>query len=286
VQDLYDAIHEDFVRLDLPNLSIADKIFVQGTRVRLDSHFFDSRTSRPVATIAPELVRGLMANDSETARYYKLIRVRIWQDELILSMYFRAFQLGRRLFLEVNYFLLPPTNKEYHRVDTITLTPSWRTVLVWFGKSVTLATGLLLIGPPDLLMQLGQVVSYWLIRLYDWYMVLEDPIYDYGSSVSIRDLGSGSEYHSQFQLADQEMYRKIIEECFFNSVVDFLDARNVDTSLLRDRETTIINSGLIISGGSVSSGNLAIGTKARAGLRARKEAAKRPVSVGAAGGQQ
>ena len=48
-----------------------------------------------------------------------------------------------------------------------------------------------------------------------------------------------------------------------DAVIDLLDARNIDTSDLRDQRASIINSGLIVHGG-LQAGAVAVGTEAKA----------------------
>jgi len=53
------------------------------------------------------------------------------------------------------------------------------------------------------------------------------------------------------------MHIKIIERQLLESVVEFLDARNIDTSDSKKRQDTILNNGVIVSGGSFTAGTQA-----------------------------
>jgi hypothetical protein len=48
-----------------------------------------------------------------------------------------------------------------------------------------------------------------------------------------------------------------------DTIVDFLDSRNVDTSEIKERRTTILNNGVIMSGGSIQAQSVAVGRDAK-----------------------
>ncbi|MCP4147245.1 MAG: hypothetical protein GY757_05795, partial [bacterium] len=48
-----------------------------------------------------------------------------------------------------------------------------------------------------------------------------------------------------------------------NSIIEFLDSKNVDTSDLKEKTSTILNSGVIISGGAMTAENITVGEKAK-----------------------
>ena len=58
---------------------------------------------------------------------------------------------------------------------------------------------------------------------------------------------------------------KIIQKIIFRSMVDFLDDHGVDTHELAERQTTIQNNGVLVTGSAtVSATNIAAGPKAKA----------------------
>ncbi|MBI2402246.1 MAG: hypothetical protein HYV20_05830, partial [Gemmatimonadetes bacterium] len=65
---------------------------------------------------------------------------------------------------------------------------------------------------------------------------------------------------------DKEMYQKAFDRQVLDTMVDFLDARHIDVSDLRDREAVILNTGVIVQGGDVTAQTLAVGTGAQAGV--------------------
>ncbi len=74
----------------------------------------------------------------------------------------------------------------------------------------------------------------------------------------------------------------MLERSILDSTIDFLEAKNVDTSDLKERKTTILNSGVIVSGGSIEAKSPGGGaTRAGAGDPGegrRRACAGRPVA--------
>jgi hypothetical protein len=63
-------------------------------------------------------------------------------------------------------------------------------------------------------------------------------------------------------MLDKEMYVKVFEKQLLFAVKGFLDAHNIDTSDIQERQTTILNSGVIVQGGEINAEALAVGTGA------------------------
>jgi hypothetical protein len=77
------------------------------------------------------------------------------------------------------------------------------------------------------------------------------------------------------------MYVKLTEQQLFEAIISFLDARNIDTSDLKERQTTVMNNGVIVSGGQINAQSMAVGTGARAWAgQALKSARPAPKSAG------
>jgi len=59
------------------------------------------------------------------------------------------------------------------------------------------------------------------------------------------------------------MYLKAIERQILDALVEFLKSKNIDTSDLKASQQTILNTGVVVSGGSVTAENLSVGAGAR-----------------------
>jgi hypothetical protein len=77
------------------------------------------------------------------------------------------------------------------------------------------------------------------------------------------------------------MHLKILERQILDTIVRFLDARNIDTSDLKERQTTILNNGLLVSGsGTIHAESLAVGTNSQAFVDKVKESGLRLLNRG------
>ena len=86
--------------------------------------------------------------------------------------------------------------------------------------------------------------------------LITNKVFNYGTNKSIREEVSSSNYQNYFQILDQDIYLNSIQRRIFDAIIEFLDSKGIDISDLKERKTTILNSGLIVSGDSVETQNL------------------------------
>ena len=98
----------------------------------------------------------------------------------------------------------------------------------------------------------------------DQLRISSDGLFDYGALRSIRERNTSGEYRRYFQKLDKEMYAKTIERLLFDTMASFLDSRDIDTSAFNERRSTILNNGVMVTGGSFTAGSVAAGKKAKA----------------------
>lgn len=264
VSELYDYVTDAMRGLGLSNLCLEDKLYVNGQEIRDDPRFLPDKYARPYTQIDPALMQHFKETPSEDIRYYKCIRVISWRGELVLSIFIRFRKAGKSLFAEGDYLLMPPVKEEYHEIDTVESVWTVRKVLR-LAKQTFVQPFLLWLSSPGRLFAL--VFHNWLLmrrqrRAED--LIRENPAFDYGASTSLREAASSSVYRRYFQKLDKEMYVKIIANQLLDSIVSFLDARNIDTTDLKKRQEAILNYGVIVSGGTLSAGNIAVGDQAEA----------------------
>jgi hypothetical protein len=123
------------------------------------------------------------------------------------------------------------------------------------------------VAPFALLQRAGRPLQAWSQRREWLREVRDDPQFDYGAQPSLRERTSSSAFEQHFQRLDAEMFLKILERQLLDAIVDFLDAHDIDTSDLKERETAILNNGVIVTGGAVNAQSLAVGQASRATTR-------------------
>jgi hypothetical protein len=102
--------------------------------------------------------------------------------------------------------------------------------------------------------------------------VRRNPGFNYGAERSLREHASDWRYRVYFQRLDEEMHLKTVEQRLLDTLIDFLDEHQIDTSALKERETTILNNGVMVSGGTLRADTLAVGDKAHASSSTRHRA--------------
>jgi len=262
VRELYDCIDQAMKALKLPRLTISDKLYVHGTAISDYPIFFDALKKRPITRIDNRQMKQWMETFSEDVRYYKCMRVLSWNGELIVSIFIRFIQIEKNLFVEANYMLLPPLKEEYYLLDLLGTSSTWEKLWNLAVPSFLSTFSLWLLSPLRVLAYLFRDWSANSEQARIERLIATNPAFDYGASTSLRQEASSSAYRLHFQKLDKEMYVKIIERQLLESIIGFLDSKNIDTTDLKARQEMILNNGVIVSGGSVE--NLAFGEKAKA----------------------
>lgn len=121
--DLYAGVERGLAALDMRNLTIEDRVFVNGADIRDDRALLPSPTGRPSSTVSEDALRQLMVVPTHRLRHYTCIRVTDWRGQLVLSLYLRFAVANGRLFCELSDFLLLPLKPELHRSDGISPEP-------------------------------------------------------------------------------------------------------------------------------------------------------------------
>jgi hypothetical protein len=195
-----------------------------------------------------------------------------WRGELVLTVFLRFTQVSDKLFTEVNYLLLPPLHRGYRRADQIARSLTWRRRAQLAGHALVATPLLWLLAPFALIDAAAAPYRHWRERRRWRREVLENPAFDYGAGPTLRERTSSPNFDNYFQKLDSEMYQKVIERQLLDGLVEFLDARGIDTSDLKERETAILNNGVIVTGGSVRAESLAVGRRALATTRRKAKA--------------
>ena len=261
LEDLYHEVDESVGRLALDGLAASDVYFVSGTDIRHDRDILPDIHARPIDRLSPELARHYKNSSDSRVRHYRWYRIHDWGNELIVSQFFRCSRRGRLMFVEINRYLLTPLADPYRKVDMLS---SARHVFQRLALS-------LLAGPfmvPGSLLLLFNRFNHAIERLLGsrerrrWHEIEENPRFDYGAQTPLRQAFSSDKFLHYFQKVDGDSYNKMFDREILDAICSFLDAHNIDTSDLRERQNVIMNSGIIVQGGDVRAESLAVGTGA------------------------
>jgi hypothetical protein len=264
LDELYRHVDEAIESLGLPGLSVEDRLFVEGRALGQDGRFLAGPEVRPATSASPTIIEEFLGGGAESVRHYKTVRVVAWGGELVLSIFLRFSMVQHNLFAETSYFLLPPVEEAFHEVDRLNARPTWsqRGKLVVEAACATPVRTLA--APFNVVRTLARPLRRWLVARRVRREIKHDGAFDYGAPTSIRDAFKSPNFRQYFQKLDREMCAKVIERELFDCIVAFLDARDIDTTDLKERESTILNNGVIVTGGSIQAESMAVGERARA----------------------
>jgi hypothetical protein len=262
--EIYDTVDSSVVSLGFEGLSTRDHFFVSGTDIRDDRALLSHVNGRPAQVLDTELAARYRLGSDLRIRQYKWIRVQDWGNELVMSFFLRFCLKGNSLFVELKRYLLTPISEKYRQVDKIPQL-SFRSLGKLLQSSVFIGPLCALFSP----LVIGMKIYKGIERLFDTEgrqrrtMINDNPLFDYGAETSIRQKFSSDQFTHYFQKIDGDFYIKILEREILDEIVCFLDDHNIDTSDIKERQTTILNSGIIVHGGDVKADSLAVGAGAQ-----------------------
>lgn len=257
---LYGRIAHDIQQLSLDRVSIEDRLYVNGRDIRDDKRFLENPLARPKSQVPPEFLASAMLDPTEKKfRHYRCVRVVDWSGELVLSIFLRCTNLSHNLFVEASYFLLCPVGEGFRSVDSLGTHFSVKRAINVALMTAISAPFLAIFAPLILFSKGVKAIDRWSARRKEREEILNNPNFDYGASFSARQWASPNEYRRYFQKLDKEMYLKVLEKNILDSILTFLEENNIDVSELRQRQSIILNNGVIMSGGSMNAENVSVG---------------------------
>ncbi|NEZ64598.1 hypothetical protein D0962_17690 [Leptolyngbyaceae cyanobacterium CCMR0082] len=264
VSELYDYIANSIFRLDLENLSIEDNLYVNGEEIRDREDFLPNPLMRPITKVEDSFIKSFIENPTHFARHYRCIRVTDWKGELILSIFLRFSKSGQNLFVEANYYLLTPLNKYYRQYDQIKPEPSSEDIRKMALETLFSTFSFGISSITSVFQRFNNSRKKKNQRKEKEKEIKSNYAFNYGAVTSLRERVSHSNaYNRYFQKLDKEMYLKSIESRIVDGLSKFLDTKNIDTSDFKETRSTILNHGVMVSGGSVQTQNLTVGERAK-----------------------
>jgi hypothetical protein len=211
-----------------------------------------------------DMIEAMDDSPADGARSYLCTNIVDWSGEIVLSVYLRCKKGDTNLFVEASYFLLAPPKRSFFKIDEAD--PQLRLVAIAriLFRSAVFSAFMLVAAVFRLLAWMQAPINHWLERRRIRRAMKRNPRFNFGAVTSIRELGMENYYRVYFQQLDKERHVKTVEQCTIDAIVEFLGVHNIDTSDIRDRRSTILNNGVIVSGGNLNAGNMSVGENAKA----------------------
>lgn len=259
LSELYTTLASDMKKLNLSNLLVEDKLYIDGKEIRERREILPNPFAHPVTWLDDEIVlkykdciTSEQANTPEqrsddAIRYYQCYRVDSWQGDLVLSFFLRFYRTGNNLLIEGHCHVLPPIEERYREIDELRTRLDLRWLWNLFCRIAAPAYFILILLTPYRL--LGHILKDWLsIRRWRTQKEIEHKLtFDYGAATSLREMACSTTYQRHFQQMDKERYLKLIEYQLFASLTAFLDAHAIDSLQFRERQQAILNTSIIVS---------------------------------------
>ncbi|MGC5011989.1 hypothetical protein ACLQ2R_14600 [Streptosporangium sp. DT93] len=258
VHDIRDYVKSQVESLEWLGLTVEDRVFVSGRDAWKD-HIFIDHNGRPRPKVDEEKFQDVLSKPDMRARPYIVARLLGWDGELALTIFLRFVMVKQNLFIEASHSILTPLRTPFHKYDTTSQVSTFREYAWLVLRSIRIVTGLL--------SGFTHVAEFRDDRraLAKLNGNISDRNFDHGAFYSIREWASDSRYQRYFQKLDSEMYTKVVEQRIFDSLVKFLDDHGIDTGELIQRQTTILNNGVLVTGNSsITAESIAAGNGAQA----------------------
>ena len=138
----------------------------------------------------------------------------------------------------------------YYRLVIISLLKSsysWlsgaKLLLIWYGK-------------------VAEGISEAIFGIREDKIKRKDEMYNYAHSSSLREKWATLTYQRYFQMVDKDLNYKITQHSIINSIIDYLESKGISTEDIKETQATIINSGVMVTGGTVTANQMAVGAGA------------------------
>ena len=264
-QEIHDFVLGEVRAVGLARVGVEDRVFVDGRDLVGDPRFIQHPLSPPSLNVPPDLVRSLRIRPEDKVRPYACFYVKGWGGQLVSSTYLRFVVTRRHLFVEATGCLLPPIKEKYQKMDRVASRPRISESVQMGAVEILLTPFRLLLAPWLLLSFMARPLNQFWHTWKQQREITREGAFNYGAIFSPREALADRNFQRYFQQLDSAQYTKIVEKNIFQSLVDFLDDHGIDTSELVERQTTILNNGVYVTGSAtINATNVAAGVMAKA----------------------
>lgn len=264
VTELHERIKKDLQSLGLDDLNITDELYINGKDVNLVAHLLpNGRLSKPVERVDQYYLVSKANSNEKRERHYRVARIPMWNNQVVLSMHYRFLAIQDNLFIEVRFFILPPLKEKYLAIEDIPLKPTGRE----FGENLIQAVFFGAFSWIGVVIHLMVFVQGGFLaesaKKNAWKREVEsNRLYNYGWGYSLREKWASTSYQRYFQKVDKDVAHKLLTSEFLSSLQKYLSEKNISTDKFSQTTTKIVNEGVMISGGEVKAESFAVGNGA------------------------
>jgi hypothetical protein len=254
------------IRHNIYDALISDKLFVNGRDIRHNPLFMNSVMSEPNVNVSLQTMVNYIEQSDAHIRHYRHIEIPMWNAQVNLSVFLKFTIVGEQLFSEARYFLLSPVKEElmvlnnavarsgFEYYKSLIITSLFKSLYSWLSGFILLISWFFNIQTAIATAIFGDLESK---------IKLKDETYNYGRTISIRELLSSGFYHRYFQILDKDLNYKVTQHIIIDSIIEYLDSKGISTEDIKQTQTAIINSGVMVNGGTVNAEQMSVGIGAK-----------------------
>lgn len=235
-------------------LTVSDRLIGQGV-LPWDSPLVDKDLKTTYSQASPEAILALIQHPQAGLRYYQQVSVNdegpavmVGQHKVIdsvdqgvvISAFVHAAVEGGMLYLQYVLTALPPILAEYRGIDFRKNLSPEQAYLRAAAYAAGSLFGTILTAPFGLL----AAFSLWRDERRTEKEAMkegESSVGAFGSLLSVRELGTAARFGSYLRRLDVEKYSQIISRLLLETVQEFLDDAEVDTSAFASSANSVIN---------------------------------------------
>lgn len=234
------------------------KLYINGSLINGDPNLLSAIDS---GKLEHEIWQKYSERNNDSIRRYLCVTSNSQSEEINSSFFVRFVKTDNSLFVELTKTLLLPIQAKYKIIENLPRKISFTRFILMLQTSILTS-----------FMNLGKAIFYGFVFVFTFFerffekstidkQIKENPLFDYGETSSIREDVSDTTLQTFYNAMDSEQLLKQVEKAFFNYLIHFLNSKNIDTSELVQQEATIINHGLIMSGGEINADSVTVGKK-------------------------
>lgn len=180
-----------------------------------------------------------------------------YEDTLLSAFLYLAVE-GRMLYAQFVVNVIPPIREEFRLVDDLPAYSEGMLLMRVLRESGLRALGEGVLGPFRMIRALWGLTGE-ALRARTGRRPTEFLRYDYGARISVREEAAEHDFPTFMQTLDADKYITLLERRINEAVLDYLQSRNIDVTAYRKQADVVLNSPFIMSGGSITGSQIAVG---------------------------
>lgn len=175
-------------------------------------------------------------------------------SDIMVSVFIHLAVEGNMLHAQFIADVLPPVRAEFRIVDQLPACAGLPLVALRKRWLATLSEGT--VAPFRAIRTIaGLVVAH--VRSHP--NPVDFTVHDYGARLSVRELAADDGMATMTEELDAHKYSRLIERRMNESVLDYLQRRDIDVSAYRQQMSAVVEQGVLVAYGNITGGQFAVG---------------------------